>query len=191
MPFIPIFIALVAALGTFQQLEAKRRQQEYESDVMRANALAKEQQAEIIRRKGELDRRAIDREKMAAKAKYRRQAGMNISMLNNVDISSGSPLAMLEGNLNRFADDMGELEYKKDLTKWEAERAYDVKLWDVLSSQSSFLKQTAGSTGQSLLIAGLTGTASGLSAHSMIGGTKKTVASGGGGGGLAATFPTQ
>jgi len=201
-PFlIPLFIALVSAMGTFQQLEAKRRQQEHQADVMRANALAKEQQAEIVRAKGELQRRAVDREKIDAKRKYRAQAGMNIAMLNNVDFSSGSPLAMMEGNLNRFADDMGEFEYKKDLVSWETGRASDVKEWeaDVMGSQASFLDRTAGSLGKSLLMSGLQGTASYFGAKSMIGGGGAAAAATAapaapastGGGYSAATFSRQ
>ena len=117
---------------------------------------------------------------------------MNIAMLNNVDISSGSPLSMLEGNLNRFADDMGEFEYKKDLTTWETKRSSDVMEWeaDNMNTNASFLDRTAGSLGKSLLMSGLQGTASGLGASSMIGGGATTAASSGSGGN-AATFMSQ
>lgn len=187
---MPIFIimGIIAALQTFQQLEAKRAQQEYEAKVARNNARAQEQQAEIVRAKTELARREADKSKNALKHEYIEAAGTNISYLaaGNVDISSGSAAGLLQGNANRFADDMGEIELQKELTTWEGKREADVLDWQgkVLRSQASFLEQTAGSLGQSLLMAGLSGFSAGASSAIMAGAMKPgmtTTTPGGGG----------
>jgi hypothetical protein len=166
-----IFAALVmgalGAISAFQQAEAQRVQQQYEAEIARNNAVAKQQQAEIVRQRTESERVAADEESHEVKRKYLDAAGTNMSLLasKNVDISTGSALDLLEGNLNAFADDMGEMAYQKELNTWAGKREAQVFDYeaDVLNSNASFLERTAGSVGQSLLTAGLSGLGGGLS----------------------------
>ncbi len=180
-----IISAVVSAISTFSQMEAARKQKQYQAAVARNNAIAKRQQADITRRKTEVAMRAVDEDKKKAKRKYVEAAGTNVSLLaaGNVELVSGSALDLLEGNLNRFADDMGELEFKKELTGWEGRREAQIQEWegDVEESNASFLQQTAGSVGDSLLGAGLAGVGSFSSSYLMAGGF------GGGGGGSTLT----
>ena len=148
-------VALIAAASAYAQAEAQRRQQEYEAEIARNNALAKDQQAAIIRQQTEAKRVQADDEKNKLSREYRRAAGTNLSLLSaqNVAVSEGSAFAGLEGSMNRYADDMGEMEYRKEVNTWAGMRESQVTEWeaDVLRSNASFLDATAGSVGQSLL----------------------------------------
>jgi hypothetical protein len=175
MPFI--LIGLIAAISTFQQMESNRRQQEYEASVANANATAMQQQAELTKKRTEIARQAADREAHKAKRDYYEAAGTNTSLLaaGNVDISSGSALALLEGNANRFADDMGEMEYQKDLDAYVGGYQVATEEWrsDLLTSNASYLEQTAGSVGGSLLMSGVSGISAGFGSKIAFGGGGK------------------
>lgn len=178
MLIFAVVLGLISAMSAFQNAEAQRRQQEYQADVARNNALAKEQQADIVRKQTEAKRLAKDNEKAKLKRQYTEAAGTNVSLLaaGNVAIVEGSSaLDLMEGNLNTFADDMGELEYQKALDTWEGERSASMLDWEAksLRGNASFLDSTAGSVGQSLLTAGLAGVSAGGSAYAMAGGFDK------------------
>ncbi len=171
---LAIISAVIGAVSAFSQMEAQRRQQEYQAKVAKANALASQQQAVLVRKKTEVAQRAVDEQKKDVKRKYVSAAGTNRSLLAaaNVDLTSGSALDLLEGNYNRFADDMGELEYDKDLKGWEGEREAQLLEFeaDKEISNASFLESAAGSTGDSLLGAGLSGAGSFASTYASSGG---------------------
>ena len=171
-----ILMGVFAAMQTFQQAEAQRRQQKYQADVARNNALAKEQQAEIVAARTEAEREAADVEKNKLSHKYRASAGENMSILaaSNLAVGTGSAMDLFEGNLNRYADDMGELEYAKELKSWAGRRESQVLDWeaDSLRENASFLDATAGSLGQSLLTAGLSGASTGMGTYAVAGGFK-------------------
>jgi len=157
-----IAVGLMAAASGYQAysgMEAQRKQAEYQAAVARNNAVLGQQQADLERRKTEIAQRGIDEEKKRVKREYSSAAGENRSILaaGNLDITSGSALDLLEGNYNRFADDMGEMEYQKALTGWEGERQAQLHEYGASSglSQASFLESTAGSVGQSVLTGGL------------------------------------
>jgi hypothetical protein len=158
---IAIIGAVISAVSAFSQMEAQRKQQEYQAKVAKANATAKQQQALLTRKKTEVAQRAVDEEKKDVKRNYESAAGTNRSLLaaGNLDLTSGSALDLLEGNFNRFADDMGELEYDKALKGWEGSREAQLQEFeaDVDLSKASFLSSAAGSTGDSLLAGGLAG----------------------------------
>jgi len=168
-----IFSALATTVSTFSQMEGQRRQAEYQAAVGRQNAIAKRQQADLVAKKTVIEQRAKDIEKRNLTQEYKHATGLNRSMLlsGNVDITSGSPLSFLEGNYNRFADDLGELEYQKELIGWQGQRESQILNWegDVADNNASYLQKTAGSIGTSLLTAGLMGGASGLGAYMMPG----------------------
>ena len=157
--------ALISAISVYASSESNRRQQEYASDVAKKNAMASDQEAALLRKQTEIARQAADRDKTKTKRAYISAAGTNMNLITggNVDPSSGSALALLEGNLNRYADDMGELEYDKELATWTGNRQAQIKDWeaDMGFNNASFLSRTAGSVGQSLL----TGAAAGASSY--------------------------
>ena len=79
MPFL--IFGLLAAAGTFMQMEQQRRNQEYQASVERANAIAKEQQAQILKERVEIEKRAADREMSLRKREYKEAAGTTQSLL--------------------------------------------------------------------------------------------------------------
>ncbi|MCK5639917.1 MAG: hypothetical protein KAJ19_03940 [Gammaproteobacteria bacterium] len=172
-----ILSAVISAVKTFSTMEAARRDKEYKAKIEANNALAKRQQAEITRKKTEIAMRAKDEEKKKVKREYTAAAGTNRSLLaaGSVELTTGSALDLLEGNYNRFADDMGELEYQKELTGWEGRREADIQDFEggVFESSSSYLSSTAGTVGDSLLGAGLAGGSSFASSYISNDGFKK------------------
>ncbi|MCP4127772.1 MAG: hypothetical protein GY753_11995 [Gammaproteobacteria bacterium] len=188
-----IISAVVTAISTFSQMEATRKDKEYKAAVERNNAIAKRQQADVTRRKGEVAMRAKDEEKKKLKREYTAAAGTNRSLLaaGNVDLTTGSALDLLEGNYNRFADDAGEIEYQKELTGWEHRREAQIQEWegDVADSNASYLEKTAGSTGKSLLGGVLAGGASFASSYVAAGGFASGAGAGTGGSAVAMRNP--
>jgi hypothetical protein len=169
-----IVVGLVSAFSAFQQSEAQRQQQEYEAAITRNNAIAKDQQAELVRQRTEADRIAADKEKHKVKRKYLDAAGTNMSLIASKNVAlTGSALDLLEGNLEIFADDMGEMEFQKELNTWTGRREAQVLDFEAetLRSNASFLERTAGSVGQSLLTGGIAGLTGGFSAFSAGGGS--------------------
>lgn len=172
-----IVMAIISAVSAVAQSESNRRQKNYEADVARKNAIAKRQEAELEKKKTANELRLKDKEKNDVRRKYKSAAGINRSMLaaGNVDITSGSAFDMLAGNYNRFADDMGELEYQKEQIRWGGEREYDLLNWeaDSYDNRASFLKRSAGTLAGSVLTAGLAGTSSYISEGGTFGGGRK------------------
>ena len=172
-----IVMAIISAVSAVAQSESNRRQKNYEADVARKNAIAKRQEAELEKKKTANELRLKDKEKNDVRRKYKSAAGINRSMLaaGNVDITSGAAFDMLAGNYNRFADDMGELEYQKEQIRWGGEREYDLLNWeaDSYDNRASFLKRSAGTLAGSVLTAGLAGTSSYISEGGTFGGGRK------------------
>lgn len=170
-----VVVGVIKGVQSFSSAEAARRQKLYQAGVMRSNATAQRQQAEVKRKQTEIEQRRIDQQKIREKRAYREAAGTNTSLLaaGNVDLTSGSPLALLEGNASRFAGDMGEMDFNKALVGWAGNREADIMGWrgDVYDSQASYLKNTAGSTGGSLLSGGMSGAMAGFSTYFMAGGS--------------------
>jgi hypothetical protein len=195
MIFAAVLVGLLTAVSQFQQMESNRRQQEYEASVANANAAAMQQQAELTKKRTGIARQAADREAHKAKREYYKAAGTNTSLLaaGNVDISSGSALALLEGNANRFADDMGEMEYQKDLDAYVGGYQAATEEWraDLLTSNASYLEQTAGSVGDSLLMSSISGISVGLGSYVGGGGKLKGGAAATKKGGSSALFMRQ
>jgi len=157
-------------LGSAQQQSQARAQ----AKAMSAQAAATRQQAELEAQKGRVEAENIDRQKSALRRDFEAAQGRNRSLLaaGNVDMTSGSALNVSIGNINRFADDIGENAYQKSLKEWET--AQNVKALnyqaDVYDAQSSYLKKSAGNLGTSLLTAGISGVTAGLGGYAMAGG---------------------
>lgn len=174
--------ALTAA-QSFISAEATRKSQEYQADVYAANAEALRSQAELTRQQGEVAQSEIDDEKTQMRRDYNTAQGQATSLLaaGNVVLDSGSALDTLTGNADLFAVDVGQNRYNYALAGWEAENSakqleYEA---DVSDAQASWLNQTAGSLGMSLLTSSLTGGVAGVSSYMMSGGTFGTSTSSG------------
>lgn len=160
--------------------EATRASQEYQAQVYAANAEALRTQAELTRQQGEIAQAEIDDEKTQLRRDYNTLQGQNTSLLaaGNVVLESGSALDTVMGNAELFSQDIGDNRYNYALAGWEAENSarqieYEA---DVADAQASWLENTAGSLGMSLLTGALTGGVTGLSSYMMAGGSFGTSA---------------
>ena len=166
-------VGLFSGVSTLISAEGRRSQAEYQAKVASANAVAMDQQADLERRQTEAALQEKDQEAIKQKRAYEQAAGENRSLLaaGSVDLTSGSALDLLEGNANRYADDAGTMAYNKAMTRWTGVRQAQLDDWraDVYRSQASYLRQTAGSFGGSLLTAGLSGVSSGLMSYASFG----------------------
>jgi len=176
--FVAAGMAVISAVGSQQQAQAKAAQDRYNASVAENQAIAYGQEAEIKQRRTEIDQRAIELEKEKARAEFEQERGRNVSMMaaGNVDLSSGSPLAILTGNVNAFQNDMDELDYQRDLIGWSGQREADILKWQAATSlgQSKFIKGQIPSAGQSLFSSALGGVAAGASTYYAAGGGKAT-----------------
>lgn len=84
---------------------------------------------------------ALAMQRSAVTDAYRGQQGANIAGAGaaNVDISSGSAAQILEGNANRYANDMARSRYAEALQQWQGESALSMleaqaKGYDITSS---------------------------------------------------------
>lgn len=138
-------------------------------------------QAETLRAQGDLEAaRAeregyeIDRRKSKLRAEFEELQGRNRSMLGagNVDMASGSALDVSYGNIERFAQDMGDNAYERAIRIWEgqAAKASAYQQADNMRAQSTYLQATAGNLGTSLLTGVIQGAGGFASGYSMAGG---------------------
>lgn len=180
----------LTALDSFTSAEATRANQKYQASALASNAAAMRQQADLTRKATEAAQREKDREREALRRAYESEAGSNRALLaaSGVDITSGSAADVLLGNAGRFATDMGENRLEREWVGWTGNRQADLQTWqgDVYDSQSSYLKKTAGSLGNSLLSSIVKGGVAGLGAYTMAGG--KLALAGGDSGGLGHVF---
>lgn len=166
-----IVLGVLSAIQTFSAAETSRANANYQASVYSANAAGERQEADLIRRQTEIENRARLREQRLLERGYNEAAGENRSLLSaaNVDLTSGSPLALLEGNANRFAADYGEMNYDRELASWVGNRRAQLTDWhaDVLDSQASYMRKSAGGVFGSLLTAGLSGAMTGFGSYMM------------------------
>ena len=90
----------------------------------------------------------------------------------NRDLSTGSSAALLRGNADRFAADVGLNLHQKDVSAWETRqniRAQEANARN-FENAADWYGSTVSNLGQSLLAAGLSGLASGVSAYRSAGG---------------------
>lgn len=177
-----VIVAAAVAAQAFMQSEGERAQKLHESSVVRANAVAMRQQAEVERKKGEYEQRTIDSQREAMRRDYADSAGSNRALMaaSGVDISSGSAQDVLVGNADRFASDIGENRLAHAWAGWESRHKVAVANWqaDVQDNQANWLKKTSGSLGKSLLGAAIKG----VGTYAAAGGSFGSAASSSGGG---------
>lgn len=165
----------LSALSTFTSSMEQGAKQRAQADAMEAQAAQMYSQAQVEAQKGRIEAETIDRQKSKLRREFEEQQGANRAMLGagNVDMTSGSALNVSMGNINNFAQDMGENYYQKLLKQWETNQNVKTMNWqaDQYDANSSYLNRTADNFGSSLLKAVIGGTASGMGAYSMAGGT--------------------
>ena len=172
----------LAALSSLSSSNAANAQAKYQQSQAEANAAAARNQAQITEQKGRVESENIDREKQALTRQYAdAQSGAvaNLGALG-VDMSSGSAANVLQGNANAYAADVGDNRYQKAYSQWETRQNVNAQLTaaDNYDNAASYYGSTVKSLGQSLLTAGVSGLASGMSAYSMANGLGWTGSSG-------------
>lgn len=164
----------IGAASSFMGSMGNSANQRMQAATMEANAEQMRNQAKLIEAEGQIRNREVDKQRHELGRQYRhQQAANNVSLgVGNVDAASGSAMQVAEGNATSFAYDTGENYFQRRLNDWETgERAKQARFQaDSLDSQSSYLKQTAGNIGSSLLTAGLSGASGFLSGYTMAGG---------------------
>lgn len=164
----------LSALSTFGSSMAQGQQQRNQAAAMEAQASQTRAQAEVEAQKGAIEAETIDRQKSKIRREFEELQGRNRATLGagNIDMTSGSALDVSQGNINSFAEDMGENHYQKFLKQWETDQNVKTMNWqaDQYDANSSYLKRTADNFGTSLLKAALGGAATGLGSYVMAGG---------------------
>lgn len=161
---------LNSLLGSVSQANAQRAQAaqlERNAEVMRANARLEQE-------RGRVEAEAIDAKKSDLRRKFMEGQARNRSLLaaGNVDMTSGSALDVSLGNIELFANDVAENSYAKVVRQWEADQqAKNLRYQaDAALAQASYLNQSAGNIGTSLLSAALGGASGFASGYSLAGG---------------------
>ena len=164
----------LSAISSLSQASQANRQARYQQAQMEANAAAARNQAKITAEKGRIEAENLDRERSALRREYADVQAGNVANLGalGVDMSSGSAAASLEGNANRFAADYGANRYQKAVGEWETRENVKAQRANAQNYENaaSWYGSTVKNLGQSLLTAGISGLASGISAYGMAGG---------------------
>ena len=165
----------LSAASSLAGAEQQRRRQKAQASALASQADMTRRQADLAERQGRVEAEGVDRRKSALRREFEAMQGRNRSLLaaGNVDMTSGSALDVSLGNIDRFAEDVGENAYQRALKEWETSENVKALNYqaDAYDAQGSYLRRSAGNLGTSLLTATLSGVASGLGAYSMSGGT--------------------
>lgn len=116
---------LMEGVGSYFSSKAAKAQAKAKARVGAANAsmLRSQKVTQDIANRQALD--ALAQQRNAVTAAYRDQQGANIAGAGaaNVDISSGSAARILEGNADRYAQDMARSRYSEAIQMWQGESA--------------------------------------------------------------------
>ena len=164
----------LSALSSLSQTRQRNIQARSQQAQMEANAQAARNQARITAEKGRIEAENLDRQRSALRRSYADLQSDNIAALGamNRDLSTGSSAALLRGNADRFAADVGLNLHQKDVSAWETRqniRAQEANARN-FENAADWYGSTVSNLGQSLLAAGLSGLASGVSAYRSAGG---------------------
>ena len=164
----------VSLLTSFAGEQSKAAQQRMQADQLATQADATRKQAKLEGARGEAEAYEQDLQKRRIRREFQDLQAANRVRLGagNVDMTSGSALDVSLGNINRFADDMGENHYQKALRLWQGgETAKNLRYQaDAYDANASYLKRTAGNLGASLLTSLISGASSFGSVYTMAGG---------------------
>ena len=136
-----VFSGLTEGVSSYFTSKAAKAQAKAKARVSAANAsmLRSQKVTQDIANRQALDQLAQQRN--AITAAYQGQQGANIAGAGaaNVDISSGSAAKVLEGNADRYAQDMARSRYAEAIQMWQGESALSMleaqaKGYDITSS---------------------------------------------------------
>lgn len=138
-----------AGLGLMQSVMGMGQgmaQQGQNAQQLKTQALQQNNQANVEQRRGAIEASAIEAQKSRIRQRFEQIQSQNRAQLGagNVDMTSGSPLKVSLGNINRFAEDMGETSYQKAARLWEAgENAKNLR-WQAENNrrQASWLEES-------------------------------------------------
>lgn len=169
-----IGLGALGAVSSLAGAEKSRANQLAQASQLNAQAAAAREQARIETEKGRMAAAEADKEKRLLRRQFEDVQAKNRTMLaaGNVDMTSGSALDVSLGNINRFGADMGENAYQRASRLWEARTRGDNLRYqaDAYDANSSYLKQTAGNLGTSLLQGAIGGAMGFASGYSLAGG---------------------
>ena len=164
----------LSALSSLSQARQQNRQAKYQQAQLEANAAAARNQAKMTAEKGRIEAENLDRERSALRREYADVQDGDVANLaaQGGHLSSGCSAASLEGNANRFAADYGANRYQKAVGEWETRENVKARQASAQNYENaaSWYGSTVKNLGQSLLTAGISGLASGISAYSLAGG---------------------
>lgn len=132
---------IMDGVSSYFSSKAAKAQAKAKARVSAANAsmLRSQKVTQDIANRQALD--ALAQQRSAVTDAYRAQQGANIAGAGaaNVDISSGSAAQILEGNANRYAQDMARSRYAEAIQQWQGESALSMleaqaKGYDITSS---------------------------------------------------------
>lgn len=172
MGALSLFSGLAGAEKARSGQLAQAAQARSQAGLIRAQAAADKES-------GEREAYELDKRKRELRREFKETMGGNRSRLGagNVDMASGSALDVAEGNIARFAADMGDNAYAKALKLWETDTRERAAKYQAAAREADadYLSQTAGNIGASILT-GLIGGAGGFaSGYSMAGGSLKSL----------------
>lgn len=123
--FGSIATGIMDGVASYFSSKAAQAQAKSKARVASANAsiLRSQKVTQDIANRQALD--ALAQQRNAVTAAYRDQQGANIAGAGaaNVDISSGSAAQILEGNAQRYSQDMARSRYAEALQMWQGESA--------------------------------------------------------------------
>lgn len=155
--------SLMSGLGSSRQQQANAEAQQAQAQQLR-------EQTKIQREQGQIEAEAIDKQRAQLRQRYEAQQAANRARLGaaNVDMSSGSALAVADGNAQAYASDVGESFYMRALKQAETRNAINASLQqaNVLDSNASYQKRTASNLAPTLLGAALSGAGSFMTGYS-------------------------
>lgn len=161
-------------LGSVAASETANTRQRMQASQLEAQSAVARRQAELTRQQGEQDAYETGRKRSQIRRQFQElQSANNVRLgAGNVDMTSGSAEAVSLGNINRFANDMGENSLERATRLWQAQENARMQDWqaDALNANSSYLRRTAGNLGTSLLTGMINGASSFASVYTMAGG---------------------
>lgn len=166
--------AATSFLGQAAQASQQRNQMNAQAAAQEAQAAEYRRQSEMARQRGDVEAANIERRKSGLRRQFNELQAANRARLGagNVDMSSGSALAISEGNINRFAMDLGENAYEKAMKEWESNESVKSLKYqaDTADAQASYLWQSATAMRPNLLTSLLSGASGFVSGYSLAGG---------------------
>lgn len=164
----------LAMMQGISSAEARRLDARKQASFMEAQAANTRARGEAEQRRAEIEAASIERRKSQLRREYQQTASHGRSVLGagNVALDSGSALDAQIGDINNFAADIGENAYEKALRRWEGQNA-NINAQNEANNtlaQASWLKNSAGTIGSSLLTGALTAIPAFAQSYNLAGG---------------------